>query len=151
MEVRSNLLQHPSNRLKRPSNCSLDSSPSKKQSWVQCDHGAVQVAGSQQQPGGYGMERCVVPSCVTEAGAWYLSHQGCQGQANSTGTPAAVSELLCRHSSSSACAHCNSLELLCDLRLCSECCSNSSCNCSAPNQGLPASTSGATAALAFTP
>jgi hypothetical protein len=97
------------------------------------------------------MERCVVPSCVTEAGAWYLSHQECQGQANSTGTPAAVSELLCRHSSSSVCAHCNSLELLCDLRLCSECCFNSSCNCSAPNQGLPASTSGATAALVLTP
>jgi ribA/ribD-fused uncharacterized protein len=150
MEVRSSLLQRPSNRLKRPSDCSLDASPSKKQSWVQCDHGAVRVSGSQQQPDGYDMERCVVPSCVTEASAWYLSHQECHGQANNAGTPAAVSELLCSHSSSSVCVHCNSLELLCELRLCSECCFNSSCSCSAPNQGLPASANGATAALALT-
>ena len=46
MKVRASLLLHPSNRLKRPSGCSLDPSPSKRQSWVQCDHGAVRVAGS---------------------------------------------------------------------------------------------------------
>ena len=72
MKVRSNLLQHSSSRLKRQSNCSLDPPPSKKQSWVQCDHGAVRVAGSQQQPDGYDMEG--VFHCVTEAGL-DLSHR----------------------------------------------------------------------------
>ena len=91
MEVRSNLLLRTGNHLKRPRACSLESSPSKKQSWVQCNHGTVRVAGSQQQPDGYNMERCVVPACVTKAGAWYLSHQECQGQANNTSTPAEVS------------------------------------------------------------
>jgi hypothetical protein len=151
MEVRSNLLLRTGNHLKRPRACSLESSPSKKQSWVQCEHGAVRVAGSQQQPDGYNMERCVVPACVTKAGAWYLSHQECQGQANNTSTPAEVSTATPVASPSpSACSHCNSLELLCGLRLCGECCFNSSCTCSVVNQKLPTTTDGATTASAFT-
>ena len=37
--------------------------------------------------------------------------------------------------SPSACARCDSLGLLCGLRLCSECCFNNSCTCSAANLG----------------
>ena len=40
-------------------------------SWVQCSHGAARVDGTKQQPDGFEMKRCEMPSCVAEAEKWY--------------------------------------------------------------------------------
>ena len=156
MEVRSSLLLHANQQKKRPKQHSLESAPSKKQIWVQCTHGAVRVAGSQEQPDGYDMERCDVPACVTEAKTWYSAH-GSRLQSGGHGNrvthvdaPTGVSGAtpLCPLLPST-CSLCNSPKLLCDPRPCSECCFNSNCTCSAASHVQPSTTDSGRTAPAF--
>ena len=156
MEVRSNLLLHTNQQKKRPRQQSFDPTAPKRRCWVQCTHGAVRVAGSQasqQQPEGYGMQRCNIPGCVAEAESWYSTHGS---QLRSAGLASHITDADAPPGASDAtplpstCSHCNSQELLCDLRLCSECCFNTSCTCSAASHVQPPTTTNGCSAPAIT-